>query len=198
MSTETSKVIINRYLIAKKIKIIIIFYYHHLPFYFLWRFFTVLLFYMLFISSSKKLYDMHAIIGCIKVFIIVCCVLACLISLLNSPFPPKKLTSKKEKRPPLKKTMKCSNKCSVYFSNIFGIHVLPFPFKSYIFYFVKCLYLFEISYTNGRICNDKLKKDGFDLWIMLLVYISFRYQGDALTLKLQILSGNSWAFLQSC
>lgn len=46
--------------------------------------------------------------------------------------------------------------------------------------------------------TKKKRKDGFDFWIILLLYKCFRYQGDALTLKLQILSGNSWAFLQSC
>lgn len=112
--------------------------------------------------------------------------------------PPKKnWQAKRQKRPPLKKK-KWNDLINAmfYFFNIFGI--LPLPFKSSIFSFVKFLYLFEISLTNGRICNDKLKKDGFDLWITLLAYISIRYQGDALTLELQILSGNSWAFLQGC
>lgn len=86
---------------------------------------------------------MHAIIGCIKVFIIVCCVLACLISLLNSPFPPKKLISKKEKKTTPKKKWNDLINAMFYFSNIFGILLLPF--KSSIFSFVKFLYLFEIS-----------------------------------------------------
>lgn len=46
----------------------------------------------------------------------------------------------------------------------------------------------------------KKKKEKMALTFELYCcYINvFRYQGDALTLKLQILSGNSWAFLQSC
>lgn len=42
------------------------------------------------------------------------------------------------------------------------------------------------------------KKKKKKIWLWLLNYIVVIYQGDALTLKLQILSGNSWAFLQSC